>query len=418
MQGQSLGRALPDVLQSSHGTDERALAQELAYGTLRYAHQLRFVAQRLLQHPLKDRDADIDALLLVGLYQLRVLRTPAHVAVTTTVEACRVLRKEWACGLVNAVLRAYDRGREGHEQAVALSAAARFSHPDWLIERMQAAWPAQWMEVLDANNTRPPLCLRVNLLQGSREEYQDQLSQCHIHSHTGPHAATALYLEQPMDVAALPGFSEGRCSAQDEAAQLAVPLLDLQPGQRVLDACAAPGGKTTHLLESEPRLRRLVALDRDTRRLGRLRENLQRLRLSCEIQAADAGKPQEWWDGQYFDRILLDAPCSATGVIRRHPDIKLLRRPTDITSLVGTQRQFLHALWPLLARGGKLLYATCSILPDENQMQIREFLAQRHDARVEEWPLASWGIATDPGRQILPGGDQMDGFYYALLVKT
>ncbi len=415
--GRSLSRTLPVALRTVPGPRPRALAQELAYGTLRYAHQLQFVAQRLLQHPLKERDADIEALLLIGLYQLRILQTPAHVAVTSTVEACRALRKEWACGLVNAVLRAHDRDRAAHDQAVAASAAARHSHPDWLIERLQAAWPRQWREILDANNARPPLCLRVNLLRGTREDYQAELSRHHIASRAGRHAPAALYLEQAMDVAALPGFDAGRCSAQDEAAQLAAVLLDLRPGHRVLDACAAPGGKTTHILESEPRLGQLLAIDTDAARLRRLRDNLRRLRLSCDVRVADAGRPREWWDGRALDRILLDAPCSATGVIRRHPDIKLLRRPTDVPALVEKQRQLLQALWPLLARGGKLLYATCSILPDENQMQIREFLAHHRDARVEERP-ASWGVAADPGRQILPGDDQMDGFYYALLAKT
>jgi 16S rRNA (cytosine967-C5)-methyltransferase len=417
-EGRSLSQALPTALRPLHESAERALAQELTYGTLRYAHQLRWLANRLLNHPLKSRDADVEALLLIGLYQLRLLQTPSHVAVTTTVEACRPLDKEWACGLVNAVLRAYDRDRAVHEEAMVASSVARYSHPEWLIDRLQQAWSQQWHEILAANNERPPLCLRVNLRRGTREDYQTELSQHHIISHAGRHALTALYLEQPMDVTALPGFGGGRCSAQDEAAQLAATLLDLQPGQYVLDACAAPGGKTTHLLEMEPQLRRAIALDSDAARLQRLRENLQRLQLSCEILLADAGNPRSWWDGQHFDRILLDAPCSATGVIRRHPDIKSLRRPADISALARTQRQFLHALWPLLAHGGKLLYATCSILPDENQMQIQEFLARQHDARVEEWPQASWGIATHPGRQILPGNDQMDGFYYALLVKT
>jgi 16S rRNA (cytosine967-C5)-methyltransferase len=417
-EGRSLTQALPIALRPLHESEERALAQELTYGTLRYAHQLRWLAARLLHHPIKTKDADLEALLLIGLYQLRLLQTPAHVAVTTTVEGCRHLKKEWACGLVNAVLRTYDRDRAGHEASIVSSDVARYSHPEWLIDRLRPAWPQQWREILAANNERPPLCLRVNLRQGTREDYQTELSQHSIISHAGRHVPTALTLEQPMGVTTLPGFGEGRCSAQDEAAQLAAALLNLQAGQRVLDACAAPGGKTTHLLESEPRLQQLIALDSDATRLQRLRENLQRLRLSCEIMVADAGNPQSWWDGRPYDRILLDAPCSAIGVIRRHPDIKSLRRPTDIAALGRTQQRFLRALWPLLARGGKLLYATCSILPDENQMQIQEFLVRQPDARVEAWPQARWGIEVHPGRQILPGNDQMDGFYYALLVKT
>lgn len=413
--GQSLDAALAPVL-GGISADDAPLCKELSYGTLRYEPRLAWFADRLLRQPLPGIARDVHALLLVGLYQLDLLGTPPHVAVSTTVEACRRLRQDWACALVNGTLRNFERNQTSLRTEAEASPVARFAHPQWMIEAARKDFPGNWQALLAANNARPPMTLRVNLQSTSRELYLRRLAAAGIPAAATVHSRCGVTLAAPLAVSSLPGFEDGQVSVQDEAAQLAAPLLDPLPGQRVLDACAAPGGKTAHLLEAFPRVGELLAVDADERRLVRLRSTLARLSLGARVRTGSALEPQSWWDGRVFERILLDAPCSATGVIRRHPDIKALRRPSDIQTLADMQRRALEALWPLLARGGKLLYSTCSVFPEENHLTVQEFLTATPDA-TEAGIAADWGRAAPAGRQVLPGEDNMDGFFYALLVK-
>lgn len=412
--GQSLNAVLPAALLALADQD-RALTQELCYGVLRFYPRLERIAAGLLHKALKRKDRDVHQLILVGLYQLIYLKMPAHAAVAETVAAARALGKDWAANLVNALLRSFQRAPDQYLTRADADLTARWAHPHWWITGLQSEWPDHWQDIVAANNQRPPMTLRVNTQRVTRDSYQAALQDSGLVAQPHTYAPSALTLEQPVDVARLPGFAAGQVSVQDAAAQLAAGLLDLAPGQRVLDACAAPGGKSAHLLEWVPQLR-LLALDSDAQRLTRLHDTLRRLELQAEVRVGDAGAPGHWWDGEPFDRILLDAPCSGSGVIRRHPDIKLLRTPTDIAALARLQRHLLDALWPLLAPGGILLYATCSVLPEENRRNVAAFLADHEDAgehRIE----AVWGHEQAPGRQILPGESGMDGFYYARLVK-
>ena len=414
--GQSLSVALPDAVQSVTDVRQRALVQELSYGSLRWFYRLDALLQQLMQKPLKQRDADVRCLLLTGLYQLTQLAMPPRVAVNETVQAVQALNKPWARGLVNAVLRNYQRRAAALEVTDTTDDVARYAHPAWFIEQLKNDWPDDWKAILTANNRRPPFSLRVNQRRITRDEYLDELAARSIEAVPLVNTTTGLMLKRPVPVEALPGFSAGVVSVQDGAAQLAAGLLALAPGLRVLDACAAPGGKTAHLLEAGNGLAGLTALDIDERRLRRIEENLSRLSLHARLQPGDAGKPSAWWDGQPYDRILLDVPCSATGVIRRHPDIKLLRKPDDVATLVSRQAHLLQALWSLLVPGGMLLYCTCSVLSAENSGQIARFLEIQADA--EELPIsAAWGRGCLHGRQILPGENDMDGFYFACLRK-
>jgi 16S rRNA (cytosine967-C5)-methyltransferase len=411
--GLSLNTVLPPALDRTDPRD-RGLLQELCHGVCRWHPQLQAWLDRLLARPLDPREHVIRALLFIGLYQLQHLRIPEHAAVAETVAAARELRKPWAVGLTNAVLRAALRRRAELVDVLETDPVACTAHPRWLLERLQQDWPDDWPAIVAANNARPPFTLRINQRVLDREEYRQRLATGQI---AEPIASveTALVLSEPVDLATLPGFAEGWASVQDAAAQLAAPLLEVQPGLRVLDACAAPGGKTGHLLECAPDVN-LTALDQDAVRLERVRDNLTRLGLKARLVAGDARQPANWWDGVTYDRILLDAPCSATGVIRRHPDIKLLRRESDIAALASQQQILLASLWPLLRPDGRLLYATCSVLRQENERVIAAFLTAQPDA--EEQPIiASWGQPLWHGRQILPGEAGMDGFYYALLVK-
>lgn len=416
-EGRSLSDVLPGAVQPMTDPRQRALVQELSYGTLRWYYRLDALLQRLLQKPLKQRDTDVRCVLLTGLYQLDQLAMPQRVAVNETVHATRALNKQWASGLVNGVLRNYQRQAAELEGAVAVQDVARYAHPAWLIERLKSDWPRDWERILMANNVRPPFSLRVNRQRMTRAEYLEVLSVRSLEAVPLAHTVMGARLETPVPVEMLPGFTEGYVSVQDGAAQLAAGLLDLHPGQRVLDACAAPGGKTAHILESEPELARVTAVDIDPRRLSRIGENLSRLSLHAGLVQGDAGDPSAWWDGMDYDRILLDVPCSAIGVIRRHPDIKLLRKPTDIEHLVLTQARLLRAMWPLLSSGGMLLYCTCSVLADENSGQIASFLKTHADA--VELPIdAVWGRECRHGRQVFPGENEMDGFYFACLTKA
>jgi len=420
----SLAGSLPPLLCKVVARD-RALAQELALGTARWQPSLQALLDGLLQKPLKASDQDIGALLLVGLYQLLFTRIAPHAAIGETVGCVVSLRKTWAKGLINAVLRRAQREQQSLSDRLKSSQDPLISssHPLWLQQKLAAAYPDNWQDICEANNSRPSMTLRVNRLKISRENYLQQLIDAGIHASLCWHSADGILLDEPIDVSRLPGFAEGWVSVQDEAAQLAAGFLQLSSGQRVLDACAAPGGKTCHLLEVEPNLRQVLALDVDEKRLKRVQENLERLQLEscCRLLAADARDTQSWWDGEPFERILLDAPCSGTGVIRRHPDIKLTRRAEDIPKLAAQQGQLLDALWPCLAVGGILLYVTCSVLPEENHQVIEAFLQRTENAEVV--PISEdFGLAQAYGLQLLPlesdeqdGGH--DGFYYARLRK-
>jgi len=410
--GQSLTAALDNAFLSMESAKDRAFIQALCYGVCRQFHRLDFILSQLLDKPLKD--VDVKSLALVGLYQLKFMRVKPHAAVSETVLAAR--KKPWAKSLINAVLRTYLREQEGLEHKADKFQVAALSHPDWLIKQIQQDWPEQALNIFLENNLQPPMVLRVNLAKTSREHYLQLLTEKDIAAEAVSFCPSAIRLDKPVPVDLLPGFAEGMVSVQDAAAQLAAGLLDVQPGQRVLDVCAAPGGKTAHILETQAQLKELVAVDIDASRMLRVSENCQRLGLQATLVVGDAANPEGWWDGQPFDRILLDAPCSALGVIRRHPDIKLLRRAEDIGQLQAMQKTILQAVWPLLAPGGLLVYATCSILKQENEQQVQAFLAEHNDAA--ELPIeAGWGISGICGRQILTGESAMDGFYYARISK-
>ncbi|MGF0338158.1 16S rRNA (cytosine(967)-C(5))-methyltransferase RsmB [Ectopseudomonas toyotomiensis] len=412
----SLGSSLPPQLDKVEHHD-RALAQDLAFGAARWQPRLQLLADKLLEKPFKTADKDVEALLLIGLYQLLHSRIPEHAAIGETVGCAGALKKPWAKGLLNAVLRRAQREHEALYAELDRDPVLHSAHPRWLQKALKAHWPEHWQAICAANNAHPPLILRVNRRHGSRDAYLNELREAGIEAEPCTFSRDGVRLLQPCDVTTLPGFKEGRVSVQDEAAQLAADLLELAPGQRVLDACAAPGGKTCHLLEVEPGLGEVVAVDLEAKRLARVRENLERLGLEARLIAADGRATKVWWDGTPFQRILLDAPCSATGVIRRHPDIKLTRKPEDIPALAQLQGELLDALWPTLAPGGILLYATCSVLPTENSETIAAFLARTPDAR-EIAIEGDFGLQPVHGRQLLPQLDGHDGFYYAKLIKT
>ncbi|WP_044873353.1 16S rRNA (cytosine(967)-C(5))-methyltransferase RsmB [Pseudomonas sp. LFM046] len=411
----SLGGSLPPQLDKVEPRD-RALAQDLAFGAARWQPRLSALAERLLQKPFKAADKDVEALMLVGLYQLFYTRIPAHAAIGETVGCAEKLKKPWAKGLLNAVLRNAQRQGEAIFAELERDPAARTAHPRWLQKALKAAWPDHWEAVCAANNAHPPLILRVNRRHGSRDAYLAELQSAGIAAEPCAFSRDGVRLLEARDVKTLPGFAEGRVSVQDEAAQLAADLLELAPGQRVLDACCAPGGKTCHLLEAETGLSEVVGVDLEESRLVRVRENLERLGLEARLIAADGRDTARWWDGKPFQRILLDAPCSATGVIRRHPDIKLTRQADDIPALAQLQGELLDALWQTLEVGGVLVYATCSTLPAENSDNIGAFLARTPGARELDIP-GPYGLKQPHGRQLLAREDGHDGFYYAKLIK-
>ncbi|MDQ0737737.1 16S rRNA (cytosine(967)-C(5))-methyltransferase RsmB [Pseudomonas sp. W4I3] len=411
----SLNSSLPVQLDKVEDRD-RGFTQDLAFGTARWQPRLSALAAKLLQKPFKAADADVEALLLVGLYQLLYTRVPAHAAIGETVGCADKLKKPWAKALLNAVLRRAQRESEALLAELEHDPVVRTAHPRWLQKSLKAFWPQQWEAICAANNAHPPMILRVNRRHHSRDAYLQLLSEAGINATPCVYSIDGIVLEAAADVRSLPGFADGWISVQDEAAQLAADLLDLAPGQRVLDACCAPGGKTCHILEVEKDLAGVVAVDLEAKRLVRVRENLARLGLSADLIAADGRDTATWWDGKPFQRILLDAPCSATGVIRRHPDIKLTRQADDIAALAMLQGELLDALWPTLEVGGVLLYATCSTLPTENTEVIEAFLARTSGAR--ELDLATTaGIKQPHGRQLLAQEGGHDGFYYAKLIK-
>jgi len=416
-QQRSLSRLLPAASARVNAKD-KALLQELVYGTCRWYYQLESLHQQFLARPLHRNDILAKTLLNVGAYQLLYTRIPAHAAIHETVAAAEVLGLKHLKGLINAILRKLSTTQKPDERSSAIE-----SHPEWMREKIRHNWPEHWESILQQNNQYPPMALRVNRSQyhtkdpseDCQKRYLQKLEAAQIKAIPGSFAPYAICLETPLAVTALPGFSSGEVSVQDEAAQLCCQLLDLKPGLTVLDACAAPGGKTCAMLESQPGLK-LLALDADPARTALISENLERLDLSAQVQTAAAENTDLWWDHTPFDRILLDAPCSATGVIRRHPDIKLLRRPDDIKKLSELQLKLLTSLWSTLNHGGKLLYATCSIFPQENSRIIERFLKQESSANLV--PLdVKWGVDTGFGRQLFPQKNGHDGFFYACLTK-
>ena len=389
----------------------------LCYGCLRFHWQLRSQLRQLLDKPLKARDRIIETLLQIGFFQLSDTRVPDHAAVSATVEAARILGRPKYAGLINGVLRNYLRKKVSEIDPV--DDEARFNHPAWLIERFRIDWPEHWQQIVEANNDRAPMWLRTGR---GYESAADYLAQNDIEGTLLAGADMALQLEQPRPVEEIPGFGEGQVSVQDAAAQLAAPWLLAEGGGRVLDACAAPGGKTGHLLELLGPDGNLTAIDSDAKRLEGVRQNLDRLGQNATVLVADASNPGGWWDKRGFDRILLDAPCSATGVIRRHPDIKLLRRETDIKSMASLQAEMLQALWALLRPSGKLLYVTCSVLAEENDVVVGNFLAAHDDARedrvLHDYNIRDLMVEKTSGFQVLPGTQGLDGFYFACLEKV
>lgn len=410
------GRNLDQVLQTQAArqaaltAQQRAAIQDLSFGVLRHYGRYTALLDQLLQKPLAD-DA-VKCLLLVALHQLESRKTAPPTVVDQAVRAVQAMDKAWAKGLVNAVLRNFLRRREDLLLAVKQAGEpARYSHPQWWIDKLRLQYPDDWQSILAANNSHPPMTLRVNRRRCEVSAYLALLRQHDMEADLVGDAA--LRLHQPVAVAKLPGFADGLVSVQDAGAQLAAPWLDASADMRVLDACAAPGGKSAHLLELANV--HLTALDHDPARLEKVGDSLRRLGLQADCRCGDAATPEAWWDGQPFQRILADVPCSASGVVRRHPDIKWLRRPGDIAAFAGQQERILNALWRLVAPGGKLLYVTCSIFSEENQQQIESFLNRHPDAR--HLPLPEQRDVKINQGQLIPD-DRHDGFFYALLEKN
>ena len=410
--GRSLSELLP-AAQLELDAREAALLQELTFGVCRNYGVLDGIVAVLLQKPLRNKDTDVRMLLWLALYEIGYMRTPDYAVTSAYVDLTRKIKKNWAKGLVNATLRNFLR----KQKELTNSATEKNPHslPEWIEKRVKKDWPEHSSDVFKAINARAPLTLRTNQILTNREQLIATFNEAGLETQKCEYAEQGFRVANAPPVTSLPGFHEGAFSVQDQSAQLAAVLLNPRAGERVLDACAAPGGKTCHLLELEPSIG-LVSLDEDPRRLERVEQNLNRLKLKSESVCGDAKSPESWWDGKLFDAILLDAPCSALGALRRHPDIRLLRRESDIRALSRQQLDLLQALWPLLKPGGRMIYATCSVLKQENEGCVDKFLAQT--ASAVDVPIeADWGIAVSHGRQILPGQHQADGFYYAQIHK-
>lgn len=405
-QGQSLSAILPDYQRDINPKD-KALLQELCFGVMRVLPELEWYSQQLMAKPLTGKQRVLHYLILTGLYQLRYTRIPPHAALSETVNGAVVLKKPQLKGLINGVLRQFQRQEPQLAERFA-NLESRWLHPKWLLSRIQAAYPDKWESVITANNEKPPMWLRINRNHHSAPAYQALLAEAGIDAFYNPAFPDALRLAMPCPVTDLPGFAEGWATVQDSSAQGCALLLAPQDDETVLDLCAAPGGKTTHILEIAPRAH-VMAVDVDKQRLTRVNENLQRLKQHAIIKTGDGRYPEQWAESQMFDRILLDAPCSATGVIRRHPDIKWLRRDSDIDELAALQREILEAIWPYLKPGGTMVYATCSVLPEENIHQVNHFLSVHSDAILTDTPVS--------GYQMLPDAQSGDGFFYAKLTK-
>lgn len=395
-------------------TEVAPLTKEICFGFCRHFIRLEVIANCLVDK--RPKEQQIWLILLIGLYQLHYMNSPEYAVVKETVALVDKIKKSWAKALVNAVLRRFCREKEALLSQLAENSDYKYGQPSWLLERLKKAWPMDWQEIASANDDHPPMTLRVNIRKNSVSDYLERLEGADIKAVRHSIAPEGITLASPCDVYELPGFADGCVSVQDAAAQMAIPLLSLKPGLRLLDACCAPGGKLCHILEHESNLSACIGLDVDINRLKRVQENLNRLQLEATLIQGDASLPKEWWDGQLFDRILLDAPCSALGVIRRHSDIKLLRTPEELFSIIQVQQKLLKALWPLLSPGGILVYATCSLIPEENEQQIAAFVANQADCQSVSLDRA-WGRLTGHGQQILPGEKGMDGFFYSVLTK-
>jgi 16S rRNA (cytosine967-C5)-methyltransferase len=419
-EGVTLDTALKDALAAANPQLAPSV-RSLSYGAVRGYYRHEAILGRLLSAPVKSLDLLVRALLSVALYELEDERTPEYAVVDAAVQTAKATDAARASGLINAVLRRYLRERKALDAEIARNPATRHASPVWLADRLRADWPVRWTQLLAAGDAQAPMWLRVNSRLTTTDEYLEQLRLAGIGAHAEPRVPLAVVLDAPCDVQDLPGFAQGAVSVQDLGAQCVAFPLALAPGQRVLDACAAPGGKTALMAEREPGLAKLLGLDIDPKRLERIRENLTRGNLHAQLVAGDAGNPTGWWDGVPFDRILLDAPCSALGVIRRHPDIRLRKSPSDIDKLPALQARLLQAAWQVLAPGGRLVYATCTVTRSENRDLIADFLRATPDAALvpaeawEGWP--SLGEGDEIGRQILPGEAGADGFYYAALTK-
>lgn len=419
--GQSATVVLPTALANCSKRD-RALAQALVYGVLRSHHRLNWLSNQLLKKKFSPKDLDLQLILEMALHQLFEMRVPDHAAVNSAIEQVNARKKSWAKGVVNAVLRNAIREQDELLDKAKRKEVPAYSAPAWLINQLKSDWPKQWRDVLEASNQAPPMTLRVNAQKYDAVGYQKMLNTAGIASSTASELANVdqlthgLCLDKPVDVDVLPEFSNGGVSVQDFAPQLSAHLLDAKDGERVLDACAAPGGKTCHILERAPKAD-VTAVDVEPARLSKVHENLKRLNLNAELMSADICDTAKWWSGEAFDKILLDVPCSATGVIRRHPDIKVLRKPSDIQPLVDLQAQCVDAIWPTLKAGGTLLYATCSVFKQENELQINAFLERMPDAVLQPLDLGI-GMDTGFGHQLLPSNAlNTDGFFYAKLLK-
>jgi 16S rRNA (cytosine967-C5)-methyltransferase len=412
------GASADDVPRRDSGT--AAAVRAISLGSLRWYWRLEALLRALLGETRVT--PPVRALLLVSLHQLEYSRNPPETVVSSAVDAVRVLKQPRASGLVNALLRRFLREREALLARALIDPAAAAAHPRWLFDAIGEHWPDHWQTILAAGNAHPPMTLRVNLSRASREQYQQRLAQQGLRAHALEWSHSALVLEHPVAVTELPGFAQGDASVQDAGAQLASALLEARSGDRVLDACAAPGGKTGAILEQAADIH-LTAIDIDPTRTARISDNLSRINLQARVLAADLREDLSWWDGDAFDRILLDAPCSSTGVISRHPDIKLLRRPQDIPGFIRTQRRLLEQCLILLRPGGRLLYSTCSLLPDETEGVVQSVLKERPGTRAWSLPsqvvLPPHSLSRTPGTQLLPGNAaQTDGFYYACLTVT
>lgn len=407
------GEQLTRLLQAN--SEISSLTKTICFGVCRHYFRLQILADSLVDK--RPKDLDLWLVLLTGLFQLQYLDKPEYATVQETVALVEKIKKKWAKGLVNAVLRRFCRERAEIVARLEKRNDYIFGHPDWFIARLKKDWPDSWQMILKANDEHPPMSLRVNSLRVQRDTYLQRLQEAGIAASPHVFSPVGIILDSACDVSELPGFAEGDISVQDEAAQLAAPLLMLESGMRVLDVCAAPGGKTCHILESMPTLSECVAIDIDERRLRRVNANLARLGLNATVKSGDALTPSTWWDGQLFDRILLDAPCSATGVIRRHPDIKLLRTESDIQDIVALQTGILASIWPLLRPGGIMVYATCSVMKEENEQQIANFVSAFPDCTCASGEK-TWGLDTGYGWQLLPGQNNCDGFFYSVLIKN
>lgn len=395
---------------------EKALIQEMSYGTFRWYIQLEHILNQLLDKKIKKKDSRLKYLILIGLYQLRFMRIPPHAVVSETVNTCKKINMLWAKGLVNAILRRYIRESEQVATSIEKHESIKTSHPKWFIEQLRQDWPEHWQSILAANNQKPPMYLRVNKKNQNRKTYLSKLDEAGLKGTATAYSDDGILLETAVDVQQLPGFNEGDVSVQELAAQLCINLLDLKSGHNVLDACAAPGGKSAHILETETALKSLTCVEKEANRTQRLVDTLQRLKLNAKIKTSDINNLDNWWDKEKFDRILLDAPCSATGVIRRHPDIKCLRTKDEVDNINTLQKELLNKLWQTLKPDGLLLYVTCSILKQENRHVIESFINDNDDCELK--PIkAEWGLDTEYGRQILTGQNNMDGFFYACLKK-